>query len=173
MRSTSILIITLVLTGVGCATTGRRPTPAPFPRPGGRPDAATAPSTAPAASGSLVADTALSLTGTPYRLGGADPSGFDCSGLVQYAFARHGVTVPRLVIDQYQVGTPIELDALAPGDLVFFSTVAPGASHVGIALGDRQFVHAPTSRGWVRIESLDAEYWRRRYVGARRPPAGP
>jgi len=67
------------------------------------------------------------------------------------------------------LGHSIDRNHLAPGDLVFFSTVAPGASHVGIAIGNDEFVHAPSSRGVVRVERLSADYWRRRYIGARRP----
>ena len=78
--------------------------------------------------------TALSLTGVPYRDGGSDPSGFDCSGFVEYVFAAHGVPMPRTVAGQFRLGQHIAADALAAGDLVFFSTIAPGASHVGIAI---------------------------------------
>ena len=113
-------------------------------------------------------DTALALRGTPYRSGGVDPSGFDCSGFVQYVFARHGIGVPREVREQYRVGRTIQIDRLAPGDLLFFSTTAPGPTHVGISLGGDQFVHAPSSRGVVRIESVNAGYWHDRYLGARR-----
>jgi cell wall-associated NlpC family hydrolase len=110
----------------------------------------------------------LSFRGTPYRNGGADPAGFDCSGLVQYVFEQHGIAMPRDVRTQFSVGTTVNADALEPGDLVFFSTVAPGASHVGIVIGGDQFVHAPSSRGVVRVERLSAEYWADRFVGARR-----
>jgi cell wall-associated NlpC family hydrolase len=115
-----------------------------------------------------VAGTALSLRGTPYRNGGADPSGFDCSGLVQYAFAQSGITVPRTVGEQFRTGHAVTADDLQPGDLVFFSTVANGASHVGIVIGGDEFVHAPTSNGQVRVERLSASYWASRFIGARR-----
>ncbi|MGQ0735587.1 MAG: C40 family peptidase [Acidobacteriota bacterium] len=100
--------------------------------------------------------------------GGRDPSGFDCSGFIQYVFEQHGVTVPRDVRTQFGVGQSIEPQDLEPGDLVFFSTVAPGASHVGIAVGGDQFIHAPSSKGVVRVERLSAPYWSRRFVGGRR-----
>jgi hypothetical protein len=90
---------------------------------------------------------------------------------VQYAFAQHGVALPRETADQYAVGAPIALDALAPGDLVFFQTTSRGPSHVGIALGDNQFVHAPSEGGVVRVERLTMIYWARRMLGARRVAA--
>jgi cell wall-associated NlpC family hydrolase len=115
-----------------------------------------------------VTGTALDLRGAPYRNGGVDPSGFDCSGFVQYVFAQHGVSVPRTVGDQFRAGRDVSAAQLAPGDLVFFTTVAPGASHVGIALGGDEFVHAPSSTGEVRVERMSAGYWATRFVGARR-----
>jgi peptidoglycan DL-endopeptidase CwlO len=111
---------------------------------------------------------ALGLQGVPYRNGGADPSGFDCSGLVAYAFGQQGVWVPRTVSEQFAFGDRVDSGALAPGDLVFFTTVAPGASHVGIVVSGQEFVHAPSSSGVVRVEQFGAPYWASRYVGARR-----
>jgi cell wall-associated NlpC family hydrolase len=118
--------------------------------------------------GFAVATTALAFQGVPYRLGGVDPSGFDCSGLVQYVFAKHGRTLSRVVKQQYDEGRPVGEDDLRPGDLVFFATAGRQVSHVGIAIGGDRFVHAPNSRGVVRVESLGSEYWRRHYAGARR-----
>ncbi|MEZ5290755.1 MAG: C40 family peptidase [Vicinamibacterales bacterium] len=116
----------------------------------------------------LVAD-ALELRGTPYRNGGTDPrTGFDCSGLVSYVFSRRGLAVPRQTSAQFKAGEAVPRDRLQPGDLVFFSTVAPGASHVGIAIDEDEFVHAPSSRGVVRVERLTLPYWRTRFIGARR-----
>jgi cell wall-associated NlpC family hydrolase len=112
--------------------------------------------------------TALALQGTPYRNGGADPSGFDCSGFTQFVFARHGVALPRETRDQFHTGEPVGKRDVVPGDLVFFSTVAPGASHVAIAVDGDRFVHAPSSTGVVRIERLSLPYWEGRFVGARR-----
>jgi cell wall-associated NlpC family hydrolase len=76
--------------------------------------------------------------------------------------------VGRSVADQYREGRPVPADQLQPGDLVFFSTVTRGASHVGIAIGGDEFVHAPSERGEVRVERLSAPYWSTRYLGARR-----
>jgi cell wall-associated NlpC family hydrolase len=113
--------------------------------------------------------TALSFRGIPYRNGGSDPSGFDCSGFVQWVFATHGIRLPREVRDQYRVGREVDdMKDVKAGDLVFFETVSRGASHVGLAIGGDQFVHAPSSRGVVRVEHLSAAYWARRFVGARR-----
>ena len=120
-----------------------------------------------AAPGAIVT-TALMFTGVPYRNGGSDPSGFDCSGFTQWVFAQNGVRLPREVHDQYDAGMEIDLREVRPGDLLFFETVSPGASHVGLAIGGDQFIHAPSSRGVVRIEKFTADYWAMRFVGARR-----
>jgi len=111
---------------------------------------------------------ALSLRGAPYRNGGIDPRGFDCSGFVQYVFGQNGMNVPREVREQYRLGKGVSRDRLEPGDLVFFTTMSPGASHVGIAIGGDQFVHAPSERGVVRVEQLNAQYWSSRFIGAKR-----
>lgn len=142
-----------------CASRG---TPPRFP------GAIRSPRPSPSEAGARVADTALRLEGTPYRNGGSDKSGFDCSGLVQYVFARHGVKLPRSVRDQFQAGLAVPRQSLVAGDLVFFSTTAPGATHVGIIVRDDWFVHAPSGRGVVRTERLGADYWSRHYIGARR-----
>lgn len=112
--------------------------------------------------------TALSLRGRPYRNGGGDPDGFDCSGFTQYVFARHGLSLPRAVREQFEVGKPVDPNDVAAGDLLFFSTTSPGATHVGIAIGGDQFVHAPSSTGVVRVEHMSAAYWARRFLAARR-----
>jgi cell wall-associated NlpC family hydrolase len=116
-----------------------------------------------------VTETALALRGIPYRNGGADLNGFDCSGFVWYVFAQHGLAMPRTVAEQYEVGGKVTLEAVQAGDLVFFRTAGRGVSHVGIAVGDGGFVHAPSSTGVVRVERLSASYWSERYLGARRP----
>jgi len=112
--------------------------------------------------------TALSLRGAPYRNGGTDPNGFDCSGFTQYVFAQYGVALPREVRDQYRSGDSVKPEDLLAGDLLFFTTTDPGASHVGIAIGGDEFVHAPSSTGVVRVERLGSSYWAPRFLGARR-----
>ena len=179
MRLLPALIVGCMLMA-GCATTGG--VPRPFPVPGGGapsgsgvlPPAAApgVPTRAPARAGSAdgysISSTALSLRGAPYRDGGADPSGFDCSGFVKYVFAQHGIQLPRDVRKQFDIGNEVDTTSLAPGDLVFFTTTTPGASHVGIVVGGDQFVHAPTSSGVVRVEHLSGQYWSDRLVGAKR-----
>jgi cell wall-associated NlpC family hydrolase len=164
-----------VSTGCGSAG-GARPTPFPTPpapaRTAGR-AVPPPPSTLGPGDGYAIARTALALRGIAYRPGGADTGGFDCSGLVQYVFARHGLGLPRIVREQYRYGMPVDLDRLEPGDLVFFDTDGRHVSHVGIAIGGDQFVHAPNSRGVVRINRLTTGYWGERAVGARRVRAGP
>ena len=76
--------------------------------------------------------------------------------------------MPRAVRLQYQVGNPVDAASLQPGDLVFFTTSAPGASHVGIVVGGDQFVHAPTESGVVRVDHLSTPYWSLRFIGAKR-----
>ena len=132
------------------------------------PTAEAAPPAAHAFDPYALVGTALALRGTPYRNGGSDPNGFDCSGFTQYVFAQYGVALPREVREQYQQGTAVDPNDLAPGDLVFFATTDPGASHVAIVIGGDQFVHAPSSSGAVRVERLRANYWSQRYLGARR-----
>ena len=120
--------------------------------------------------GRAIAQFAMGFRGVPYRLGGTDPGGFDCSGLVQYVFAQYGISVPRIVEQQYEFGDTIRPSEIKPGDLIFFNTKkkGDGASHVAIAIGKDSFVHAPNSTGVVRIETLGSAYWGARYVGARR-----
>jgi cell wall-associated NlpC family hydrolase len=143
--------------------------PRPFPAPRGAARSEPPPATSASRPGGYaVAGTALDLRGAPYHEGGADPNGFDCSGFVQYVFGQHAVSLPRSVGEQARAGRAVEAGALEPGDLVFFSTVSPGPSHVGIAIGGDEFVHAPSGRGEVRVERLSAPYWAQRFVGARR-----
>jgi cell wall-associated NlpC family hydrolase len=152
------------------------PVPHPFPMPAdatsGSPGTPThdpnGTAAKPTVDGYSLAGTALSLRGAPYRNGGSDPKGFDCSGLIQYVFSRYNLFVPREVRDLYRLGQELKPDELTAGDLVFFSTTEPGASHVGMAIGGDQFVHAPSSTGVVRVEHLSANYWSMRFLGARR-----
>ena len=117
-----------------------------------------------------VLETARSQIGTPYRAAGESPDqGFDCSGLVQWVYARHGVRLPRRTTDQLRVGRPVPREALRAGDLVFF---APSGKlsrlHVGIFDGHGGFIHSPSPGGRVRQEHLQAPYWRSSYYAANR-----
>jgi cell wall-associated NlpC family hydrolase len=118
--------------------------------------------------GTAIAAQARTYTGAAYRAGGATPSGFDCSGFVQYLFSQAGVALPRTAETQFGVGYALRTRDIAAGDLVFFRTDGHRVSHVGIATGDGRFIHAPNTRSRVRVDRLDAEYWDKRYAGARR-----
>ena len=109
---------------------------------------------------------ARGFLGTPYAWGGTTHSGVDCSGLVYALYSSHVPDLPRGSYGQFTVGQSVSRADLQPGDLVFFTTYASGASHVGIYLGDGRFVHAGTRS--VIIEQLDAPYWAPRFIGARR-----
>ena len=160
-----VLLVVSAAAITGCASSGNPPRPRPFP--GAEPPAAPAP-TAPETTSAVIA-TALALRGVPYRNGGSEPTGgFDCSGFVQWVYAQHGTRLPRETREQYGEGGKVNRDDVRPGDLVFFETVARGPSHVGIALGGGEFVHAPSSRGVVRVERYTTGYWSSRWVGARR-----
>jgi cell wall-associated NlpC family hydrolase len=153
----------------GCASGSANAVPQPFPKPVGGSAAAAGIANGPAGLVRVaVVGSALKFQGVPYRNGGSDPSGFDCSGFTQYVFAQFHVSLPRDVRTQWEAGVAIPAEQIAPGDLVFFSTTEPGPSHVGIALDDDQFVHAPSSNGVVRVERRHATYWASRFVGARR-----
>ena len=113
---------------------------------------------------------AMSLIGIHYRRGGSSPeNGLDCSGLVRYVFREaHGTELPRTSLEISKMGENVDKKDLQPGDLVFFNTLRRTFSHVGIYLGDNKFIHAPSSGGAVRIESMDLAYWKARFNGARR-----
>ena len=116
----------------------------------------------------VAADVALEMLGAPYRYGGESPRGFDCSGLVWYSFERAGRQVPRTTEGLRAHSYPVSAAALRRGDLVFFDFGRRKPSHVGIYLGDRTFVHAPSSGGVVSRASLEDDFWKRRFVGAGR-----
>lgn len=117
-------------------------------------------------TGAMIARTALDMLGTPYRYGGNDPTGFDCSGLVQFAHARHGIALPRTTLLQYrhEKRDPPEL---RPGDVLFFR-IKGRVAHSGIYLGDGRFVHAPSSGSNVSVSRTDNPYFSDRLAGVRR-----
>lgn len=102
--------------------------------------------------------------GTPYLWGGSAPSGFDCSGFTSYVFNKVGITIPRTAATQWSGLKTVS--APQPGDLVFFETYAPGPTHVGIYLGNNQFISATSSSG-VTISDMNNTYWKPRYIGAK------
>ena len=117
-----------------------------------------------------IAIEALSLVGIRYRYGGNSPEqGLDCSGLVRYVFREAGGTdLPRTSNEMSRRGQHVEKQDLQPGDLVFFNTLNRAFSHVGIYLGNNEFVHAPSAGRNVRVENMDMTYWKTRFNGARR-----
>ena len=144
------LLIVAALAG-GCASTPRHEPPE-HPA-------------APAAAAS-----ALDMLGRPYRYGGDTPKGFDCSGLVQYSYARAGVKVARSTEAQRKDTEPVPPKKLKKGDLLFFDQDGRKYSHVGIYLGDNWFVHAPSGGKNVRKDSLADPFWSKHFLEARRVP---
>lgn len=117
---------------------------------------------------SAIVRTAFSYRGSRYRYGGSSRGGFDCSGFTRHVYAKNGICLPHNSSAQAQCGKKVSRDELKAGDLVFFSTTRRGISHVGIYVGDGKFVHASSSRGHVRVDSLNEGYYKERYRGARR-----
>jgi peptidoglycan DL-endopeptidase CwlO len=140
------------------------PEPVPAPAPSSSSGGSSGSSAPPPATHSSVVSIALQYLGVPYVWGGASPSGFDCSGLTMYAYAKVGVYLPHNAAMQYGMGTPVSRSQLAPGDLVFFN----GLSHVGMYIGGGRFVHAPHTGDVVKISSLSEYWYAATYVGARR-----
>ena len=121
----------------------------------------------PKVKGKEIVSRAAKYKGVPYVFGGTTTKGFDCSGYVQYVFKDCKAKLPRLADEQALQGIFVTQNQLRPGDLVFFTTYAAGASHVGIYAGDGQFWSASSSKG-VMLSSLKDDYWKQRYYGARR-----
>jgi cell wall-associated NlpC family hydrolase len=128
---------------------------------------------APARLRTMVVATALEVMGTPYRWGGTDSNGFDCSGLIQFAYGEQGLILPRTSRDQARTGLAIERDVrlLLPGDILGFSEERAGVTHVGLYVGDGMFIHSAS--GGVKLSSLtasdpDNRWWQQRWVIARR-----
>lgn len=113
---------------------------------------------------------ALSMTGVGYKYGGRSPeTGFDCSGFVQYVFKHAAqISLPPSARTISEMGDAVKREDLQPGDLVFFNTLKSAFSHVGIYVGNNQFIHAPRAGSKVRIENMDQGYWKTRYNGAKR-----
>lgn len=155
---TVFFIVLALLLLAGCAPRYIPSRPAPH-----------APPTPPGTLADSVVQTARSQIGTPYRRAGAAPqTGFDCSGLVHWVYARHGFSLPRTAAGQLGVGLVIPVQDIRAGDLVFFRIGKNGTMHVGIATGRGSFVHSPKPGQRVREESLYTSYWTQRKIGVRR-----
>jgi cell wall-associated NlpC family hydrolase len=157
----------------GCASTPIPYNPAKLPPQATRPQSQQSADGAGGATamrnrGEDLADYALTLRGTPYRFGGSTRTGFDCSGLVFYAHRQLGLTVPRTSRDQAEQAEEVKQRKLQPGDLVFFRIGSRRVNHVGIYIGDKQFVHAPGAGKPVTINSLDDEFYADRFESAGR-----
>jgi len=126
------------------------------------------PTSAPGVEPSRFVETALRYQGVRYRWGGMTTRGMDCSGLVARVLEVNGIDAPHNSRALYKLGTPVSKGNLQAGDLVFFNTNGKGVSHVGMYLGEGEFIHASSARGRVRIDKLTGGYYQRHYVGARR-----
>lgn len=122
----------------------------------------------PPSHGRMALDTARKMLGTPYRYGGNDPHGFDCSGLVQYSFKKAGVKVPRTSQELFRSSQRIALQDMRPGDLVFFTISSDKVAHVGIYDEHKRFIHAPSSGKGVSYASLESPYWDKRIIAVGR-----
>lgn len=119
--------------------------------------------------GDAIVQSAKSQLGVPYRYGGNSPNeGFDCSGLAMYSYRLNGISIPRSTSEQFRSGKHVNRTELDRGDLLFFRTMGQSVSHVGIYMGNDTFIHAPSSRKSIQIETLDNPYYKKRYLGARR-----
>ncbi|MDF2636501.1 MAG: hypothetical protein K0R78_3375, partial [Pelosinus sp.] len=121
------------------------------------------------AKGNAIIATAKTYMGVPYVFGGESPTtGLDCSSFTQLVMKKNGITLPRTAAEQYSTGTAVDKANLQIGDLVFFTTYKPGASHVGFYMGNQQFIHASSAAKQVTISSLDESYYTEHYIGSRR-----
>jgi murein DD-endopeptidase len=120
------------------------------------------------ASADEAASQAAKMIGRPYRFGGSAPSGFDCSGLVQYSYRNAGVKLPHSTEQQRAMGRPVRVEELRRGDLLFFNQEGKKYGHVGMYLGRGMFVHAPSSGKAVRSDRLEAPYWKKHLTEVRR-----
>jgi murein DD-endopeptidase len=150
LRYRAALPVLLALAAAGCSLTGRAPPPLPAGHPA-----------------EIVAEVAVSMVGVPYRYGGATPSGFDCSGLVYYTHRQAGIAVPRTAADQRRRSEKVPERNLRRGDLLFFDT-SWRSSHVGIYVGNGEFVHAPSSGKRVSRGSIKEGYFAKRLKQAGR-----
>jgi cell wall-associated NlpC family hydrolase len=162
-----VFAATLAIALGACASTSRQASAPPIAPAAAESSSSSGPGPAAIDARSAMVDAALSMLGQPYRFGGAAPGGFDCSGLVAYAANAAGLRVPRTALEQMGSGAPVARDDLRAGDLVFMH-LAHKELHVGIAIGKDRFVHAPSTGGRVRIDSLELAPYAQGYLRARR-----
>jgi len=164
VRGVIVFTCILLLSGLtaGCAT--KSPSPPPLAE---RSSARAKPVSAKVSG---VIRTARLMIGAPYKWGGKSPNtGFDCSGLVWFAYRQHGISIPRISWQQFGAGHPVRRSELRPGDLIFHKVDKSGKSlHVGLVTDRGTFVHAPSSGKHVMESSLSNSYWKKHYIGARR-----
>jgi len=172
-RSGLVLQARMAIGGRGRPRASRPPSRPPPYVPSPRDAGAGASDGVAAAPGGAVAETALEAMGSPYRWGGSSENGYDCSGLIQWAYGQHGILLPRTSREQARMGLQIErrVEALRPGDILGFTANGGGVSHVGMYLGSGDFIHS--SSAGVRLSSLtagdpDSRWWQQRWVAARR-----
>jgi cell wall-associated NlpC family hydrolase len=165
----ALLATGLALALGGCATLPSAVTKAPGAAPVAVPsnEKALGGATPKVDSTTLMVESAAAMLGQPYRFGGAAPGGFDCSGLVAYAAGNAGIRLPRTAQEQLHSGVPILRAQVRAGDLVFMR-LAHKELHVGIAIDGERFIHAPSTGGHVRIDSLAAVPYAGGFLSARR-----
>lgn len=156
-----VLALAAITAGLaGCSSSPRAPdTTAGLPVPAANPT--------PDPVRTQVVFTAMQMVGVPYHWGGATPDGFDCSGLVQYVYSSAGLVLPRTAAAQLDFSAPVTLENAQAGDLLFFRD-GGRTSHVAIYLGQGRFVHAPSTGGYVSLDSFGNSYWRMRFARAGR-----
>ena len=162
---TPLAVFIVAFIAGGCASSRLVPQQPGGPR---ERESVNAPLEAEPSAGEKVVSIAAAFLGKPYRFGGDNPNGFDCSGLVFYSFERLGVKVPRTAADQRKAAERVKRSNLEPGDLVFFRSSRGRIDHVGIYAGNGKFIHAPNARSVVSYAYLDDPYYRSHYVSAGR-----
>lgn len=157
-----LILITVAMSGIaGCASHDIAPGSA-------KSVTRTASKSTPTHVGDRAVAFAVDMVGTPYRYGGSSPSGFDCSGLVYYSYAQAGKSVPRTTGQLSNGVIPVARADLRAGDVLFFN-VAGKMSHVGLYLGNKRFVHAPSTGKVVSIETLESDFYSDAFIRAGRP----
>jgi murein DD-endopeptidase len=151
MRKIPLIILAAALLITGCAHAPAKPVPGYS-----------------AAAGDKAADTALTMVGRPYKFTGDTPAGFDCSGLVRYSYLTAGMDLPHGTKALLSITRSVGLKNARKGDLLFFVQEGKKYSHVGIYVGNDQFVHAPSTGGKVRRDSITDRYWKEHYLDTRR-----